>query len=51
MPTELRYPLDRLSIETRVGILVALAGMFLIGLYPSPIVDLAQGASVALFTR
>ena len=51
MPIELRYPIDRLSIETRLGILVALAGMFLIGLYPSPIVDLAQGASIALFAR
>ena len=51
MPIELRYPMDRLSIETRIGILVALVGMFLIGLYPSPIVDLAQGASIALFAR
>jgi hypothetical protein len=35
----------------RMGILVALAGTFLIGLYPSPIVELAQGASLALFAR
>jgi NADH-quinone oxidoreductase subunit N len=51
MPIELRYPVDRLSIEMRMGILVALAGTFLIGLYPSPIVELAQGASLALFAR
>lgn len=51
MPIEYRYPIDRLSIELRLGIGLALAGMFTIGLYPSPIIELAHAASVALFTR
>ena len=51
MPIELRYPVDRLSIELRAGIVLALVGVFVIGLYPSPLVDLAHDASLSLFVR
>jgi len=49
MPKERAYPQFRVPWVTTVSLLLFLAGIFWIGLWPLPIVDLLQSASRALF--
>ncbi len=51
MEPELRFPIDPISVELGIGITLALAGIFALGLYPAPFVDLAYDASMALFAK
>jgi len=51
MEPELRFPIDPISIELGIGITLALAGIFALGLYPAPFVNLAYDASMALFAK
>ena len=51
MEPELRFPIDPISIELGIGITLALAGTFALGLYPAPFVNLAYDASMALFAK
>ena len=49
MPPETNYPAYRIPWATSLGLLLFLAGIFFVGLWPSPVINLLRDASSALF--
>jgi NADH-quinone oxidoreductase subunit N len=49
MPKERAYPQYRIGWSLTLGLLLFLAGIFFVGIYPSPIMDALQAASTSLF--
>jgi hypothetical protein len=49
MPQEQSYPAYRLPFAINLGLVLFVAGIFYIGLWPAPVINLLQSVSQALF--
>ncbi|HXI15818.1 MAG TPA: proton-conducting transporter membrane subunit, partial [Chloroflexota bacterium] len=51
MPKEQSFPPHRIDRSLTLGLILFMAGVFFIGTYPAPVIDILQAASDALFAR
>ena len=49
MPQERSYPPLAVPFSITLGLVIFLVGVFFVGLWPAPLIDLLQGASQSLF--
>ena len=49
MPQEQQLPGPGVPFAITLGLVIFLVGIFFVGLWPAPLIDLLQGASQSLF--